>query len=52
VGHGRSDSRAMYNAIRVARQAVKSDLLPALRSAIQERLEMVENISKNTLNQS
>jgi len=52
VGHGRSDSRAMYSAIRIAQQAVQSDLLPALRSAIQERLEMVENITRNTLNQS
>jgi glycerol-3-phosphate acyltransferase PlsX len=38
VGHGRSDARAMFNAIRVARQAIESDLLVALRSAIQERL--------------
>ncbi len=52
VGHGRSDSRAMYNAIRIARQAVKADLLPALRSAIEERLEMVENITKNAISQS
>lgn len=52
VGHGRSDSRAMYSAIRIARQAVQSELLPALRSAIQERLEMVESITRNTLNQS
>ena len=52
VGHGRSDSRAMYSAIRVARQAVQSDLLPSLRSAIQERIEMVENISTNTMSQS
>jgi phosphate acyltransferase len=38
VGHGRSDSRAMFNAVRVARQAIESDLLNALRSAIQDRL--------------
>jgi phosphate acyltransferase len=38
VGHGRSDSRALVNAIQVARQAVQADLLQALRSAIQERL--------------
>lgn len=50
VGHGRSDSRAMYNAIRVAQSAVKAGLLPAMRSAIEERLEMVENIAKETLN--
>jgi phosphate acyltransferase len=38
VGHGRSDSRAVLNGIRVARQAVQADLLQALRSAIQEKL--------------
>lgn len=38
VGHGRSDARALFNAIRVARQAVESGLLEALRGAIQERL--------------
>lgn len=40
VGHGRSDSRALVNAIRVARQAVEVNLLPALRDAIQQRLEI------------
>lgn len=38
VGHGRSDSRALVNAIRVARQAVEANLLEALRAAIGERL--------------
>lgn len=38
VGHGRSDARALYNAIRVAKQAVDAGLLQALREAIQERL--------------
>jgi phosphate acyltransferase len=38
VGHGRSDARAILNAIRLARQAVDTNLLDALRSAIQERL--------------
>lgn len=38
VGHGRSDARALINGIRVARQAVEAGLLPALRSAIQEKL--------------
>lgn len=41
VGHGRSDSRALVSAIRVAHQAVEADLLDALRTAIQERLAMV-----------
>jgi glycerol-3-phosphate acyltransferase PlsX len=39
VGHGRSDARALVNAIGVARQAVDADLLSALRDAIQQRLE-------------
>jgi phosphate acyltransferase len=38
IGHGRSDARALLNAIRVARQAVQVDLLGAIRLAIQERL--------------
>jgi glycerol-3-phosphate acyltransferase PlsX len=38
VGHGRSDARALVNAIRVARQAVEANLLAALRETIQERL--------------
>ena len=42
IGHGRSDARALFNAIRVAQNAVKSDLLGALRIAIQEKLEEVQ----------
>jgi glycerol-3-phosphate acyltransferase PlsX len=38
VGHGRSDARALVNAIHVARQAVEANLLEALRGTIQERL--------------
>jgi glycerol-3-phosphate acyltransferase PlsX len=45
VGHGRSDARALVNAIRVARQAVEADLLSALREAIQERLAIAANAS-------
>lgn len=41
VGHGRSDSRALVSAIRVARQAVAADLLEAIRTAIQERLSQI-----------
>ncbi len=40
VGHGRSDARALINGIRVARQAVQAELLPALREGIQSRLEI------------
>ena len=45
VGHGRSDSRALVNAIRVARQAIQSKLLEALRSTLQERLTVVEEVA-------
>ncbi len=38
IGHGRSDQRALLNAIRVARQSVEVNLLNELRTAIQERL--------------
>jgi glycerol-3-phosphate acyltransferase PlsX len=36
VGHGRSNARALVNAIRAAQQAVKADLLNALRKNLQE----------------
>jgi glycerol-3-phosphate acyltransferase PlsX len=39
IGHGRSDKRALYNAIRVAKQAVAADLLGSLRQAIAEALQ-------------
>jgi len=42
VGHGRSDARAVFSAIRAARQAVEGDLLEHLRSAIAERLSLVK----------
>jgi glycerol-3-phosphate acyltransferase PlsX len=38
VGHGRSDAHALTSAIRVARQAVKADLLTALRDGVQTAL--------------
>jgi glycerol-3-phosphate acyltransferase PlsX len=47
VGHGRSDSRALVNAIGVARQAVEANLLIALRDAIQERLEATTDLKGN-----
>ncbi len=43
VGHGRSDARALVSAIHVARQAVESHLLEALRESIQERLAAVRS---------
>lgn len=44
IGHGRSDSHALYNAIRVAKQAVDTDLLGALRIAIHERLSVLPSM--------
>lgn len=38
IGHGRSDSHALVNAIRVVRQAVKANLLSEIDIAIQDRL--------------
>jgi glycerol-3-phosphate acyltransferase PlsX len=38
IGHGRSDTRALFNAIRVARQGVAANFLGELRTAIQRRL--------------
>jgi phosphate acyltransferase len=38
VGHGRSDQRALVNAIRVTRQAVYGNLLDALQTAIKDRI--------------
>jgi len=42
IGHGRSNARALVSAIHVARQAVESDLINAIKSAIQERLAELE----------
>jgi glycerol-3-phosphate acyltransferase PlsX len=42
VGHGRSDARAMTSAIRVAQQAIKADLLGAMRATLQEKLAHME----------
>ena len=44
IGHGRSDARAMFSAIRTARQAVESNLMEALTSAIQEQIALTEEI--------
>jgi len=38
IGHGRSDARALVNAVKGARLAVERGLLPALQRAIQLRL--------------
>jgi len=39
IGHGRSDSNAIKNAIRVARQAVESNVLESIRSGIEQSLK-------------
>jgi glycerol-3-phosphate acyltransferase PlsX len=38
IGHGRSDARALVNALRVARDAVRGNLMERLRSDITSRL--------------
>lgn len=38
IGHGRSQAKAVFHSIRVARQAVGSDLLAAMQAAIHGRL--------------
>jgi glycerol-3-phosphate acyltransferase PlsX len=48
VGHGRSDARALVSAIRTVRLAVESDLLAALRSAIEDRLEAMQALIGET----
>lgn len=42
IGHGRSDARALVSAIRLARQAVQSNLLETLPAKIHERLENIK----------
>ena len=39
IGHGRSDALAIKNAIRVAKEAVESKVLDAMKSAIEESLK-------------
>lgn len=43
VGHGRSKAPAIVSAIRVAREAVQSNLLEALRENIQQNLSQIES---------
>ena len=45
VGHGRSNARAMFSAVRIARQIVATDLLSSLRQAIQSRLSDVPEMA-------
>jgi glycerol-3-phosphate acyltransferase PlsX len=41
VGHGRSNTRAVLSAIRLARQSVEGDLLLSIRKAIEEELKFI-----------
>jgi len=41
IGHGRSDARAIQNAVRVAKMAIEAQLLEALSTSIQERLASI-----------
>lgn len=43
VGHGRSDKRALVNALRVAHQAVQANLLQATRQVMQQRLAELDS---------
>jgi len=43
IGHGRSDEIAIKNAIRVARNAVQSGVLDAMKSNLQERLNAAKS---------
>lgn len=45
IGHGRSDARALTNAIRVAKQAIQVGLLEAMRQQLQEKLAVPEDDS-------
>lgn len=38
IGHGRSDAKALFNALKFAREMVQADLLGALKSSIQENI--------------
>ena len=39
IGHGRSNAKALFNAIRVARQAVEGNVLAATKEALHDRLK-------------
>lgn len=51
VGHGRSDARALISAIKVAQEAVKSDLLTAIKESIQDRLSNHSNHASSPIPQ-
>ena len=51
IGHGRSDSRALVSAIRVAREAVNSDLLSAIKESLQDNLTTDDTQKTQSLSQ-
>lgn len=46
IGHGRSNDYALVNAIRTARQAVKSNLLEAIRNRIEEQIASLPQVQE------
>ncbi len=44
IGHGRSNDYALFSAIRTARQAVKSNLLEAIRNRIEEQISSLPQV--------
>jgi glycerol-3-phosphate acyltransferase PlsX len=48
VGHGRSDAKAIYSALRVAREAARSGMLEAIRAAAPKR-EATEVVEEEAL---
>jgi glycerol-3-phosphate acyltransferase PlsX len=45
VGHGRSNAKAMLNAIRVARETADTNLIEELRTSIQQQLAQLEVVT-------
>lgn len=43
IGHGRSDAKALFNALKFAREMEKADLLGALKNSIQENISRLTN---------
>lgn len=43
IGHGRSDAKALYNALKFAREMEQADLLGALKNSIQVNISQLSN---------
>ena len=46
IGHGRSDEMAIKNAIRVAKNAVESGVLDAMKTSLQDRLKVTDKVAQ------